>query len=166
MNIFVLLVLYQIKHFLCDYPLQVKFMLGKFKDKDWIIPLSAHCGVHFAFTFLISLYFSKSFSISIGLSCLDFVIHFIMDRIKASNKMLGRYESLSKSEFKGLFESYVMMNGGIKSDVPIIKDQSSIEKSRIEKRFKSNTYFWYALGLDQMVHHLTHYLIIYLLVTK
>ena len=35
--IYLLLVIYQIKHFLCDYPLQGKFMLGKFKGGlEWI----------------------------------------------------------------------------------------------------------------------------------
>ena len=30
-EIFILLILFQIKHFLCDFPLQGKYMLGKFK---------------------------------------------------------------------------------------------------------------------------------------
>ena len=34
-----------------------------------------------------------------------------------------------------------------------------------EDKLRSNVYFWWALGLDQGVHHLTHYLIIYLVVS-
>ena len=34
-------------------------------------------------------------------------------------------------------------------------------------RFKpDNKYFWWSLGGDQMWHHLTHYLIIYLVITR
>lgn len=118
--IFLLLVLFQIKHFLADYPLQGKYMLGKFKPQGWVPPLAAHCGVHAAFTFLICIAFVRP-ELAIALSVFDFVIHFIMDRIKASPKMLGRYGMNDKK-------------------------------------------FWWSLGLDQSVHHLTHYFIIWMLI--
>lgn len=31
-------------------------------------------------------------------------------------------------------------------------------------KLQSNKFFWWSLGLDQMVHHLTHYIIIYLII--
>ena len=64
------------------------------------------------------------------------VVHFTMDRIKASPNMLGRFKPLTK-------ETYPTAN---------------------EAAIKSNTYFWWSLGLDQGVHHLTHYVIIWWLV--
>lgn len=131
-QLFILLFIFQIKHFLADFPLQNEYMLGKFKEKDWILPLTAHSGVHALFTFLISLIFLDIYD-SIYLGLFDFVIHFTMDRIKASPKMLGRYVGLSKSDF-----------------IAGVTDEQK----------KSNKKFWLSLGLDQMVHHLTHYIII------
>ena len=127
-DIFVLLVIYQLKHFFADFPLQGHYMLGKFKGgTEWIRPLAAHAAVHAAFTFGISLWFvwnmtgTKSL-IPFPLAILDFVVHFCVDRLKASPALGGRW----------------------KMDKP---------------------QFWWALGADQMVHHLTHYFIIWKLVT-
>lgn len=135
-KIFLLLVIYQIKHFIADYPLQGKYMLGKFKPGwDFLGPLLAHVAVHGVMTFAISLAFKPH--LAFKLAILDITIHFIMDRIKASPKYLGRFKPLTKETF------------------PTATDQEK----------KSNTYFWWSLGLDQMVHHLTHYLLIYLLLS-
>lgn len=173
----VLMVVMQFKHFIADYPLQNKYMMGKFKDTGWVKPLAAHCGVHFVFTFLIVLftmafvqgerliwYWWAWFTLPTLLATFDFTIHFIMDRIKASSTLLGRYESLSKQEFKGLSESYAMVKYADSHTCPIIKEQGMIEKNRIEARFKSNVYFWWALGADQLVHHLTDIAVVAILV--
>lgn len=52
--VFALLIAFQVKHFLADYPLQNRYMLGKFKD-GWAFfwPLMAHAAVHGFGTFLI-----------------------------------------------------------------------------------------------------------------
>jgi hypothetical protein len=119
--IFLLLVLFQVKHFVADYPLQGKYMLKKFSPNwDFFIPLFLHSAVHAAFTLLIAAYFKPEIAFEVAL--LDLVVHFTMDRIKAGPKYLGRY------------------------------------KDMYDKKF------WWSLGLDQSVHHLTHYFIIYLLV--
>lgn len=82
MTLILLLILFQIKHFLCDYPLQSNYMLGKTKDKGWILPLTCHAGVHSLFTVIIVTIFGGIwFGILMGL--FDFVIHFVIDRIKA-----------------------------------------------------------------------------------
>ncbi len=132
-KIFLLLVIYQLKHFMADFPLQGRYMLGKFKD-DWsfFLPLSAHCGVHALFTFGIVLAFTTSPSLALLLAAFDFTVHFFMDRIKAGKKYLGRFKALSAKEFG-----------------------AASEDAR-----RDNTYFWWSLGLDQTVHHLTHYAII------
>ena len=160
-TIFLLLLLFQIKHFLADYPLQGKFMLGKFKDKGWLKPLAAHSLVHAAFAFLIAICF-VNFPISLAVAALDFVLHFSMDRIKASSKLLGRFESLSKDQFKGLVESRALAMSGVTADLtPDLTTESKRLVSEIDKKFRSNVYFWWSLGFDQSFHHLTHYLIIY-----
>jgi len=122
-EIFVLLVSFQAKHFVYDYIWQTPYMLGKFKEKNWLLPLLAHVYLHGAATFTIAFFASGSlFWFAISLMLMDMVIHFTMDRVKASPKMLGRFN---------------------------IKEKE----------------FWWSLGFDQMVHHLTHYLLIYLIVT-
>lgn len=134
-KLFILLIIFQLKHFVADFPLQNEYMLGKFKKKGWILPLACHAGMHSLITFIISLCF-VSFSASIGIALFDFVIHFAMDRIKASPDMLGKYSSISKNEFK-----------------------MGVSKEQME----DNKKFWWALGLDQGVHHITHYIIIAML---
>ncbi len=91
-EIFLLLVIFHIKHFLADYPLQGKYMLGKFKTgKEWIIPLAAHAGVHFLFTFFIVFVF-QDLTKAFWLATIDFIVHFVVDRIKASPNLLGRWK--------------------------------------------------------------------------
>jgi hypothetical protein len=135
-TIFVLLIIYQLKHFIADYPLQGQYMLGKFKEGwDFLGPLTAHDGLHAVMTFCIAFYFTPVL-VAVGLAGLDFVLHFTMDRLKAGPKYLGRFKTLTAKEY------------------PTATNQQKL----------NNKFFWWALGLDQMVHHLTHYLIIYIIV--
>ncbi len=134
-TVFVLLVLFQLKHFFADYPLQTKYMLGKFKDYGWEKPLLAHVGVHACFTFLITCYFGIWHAILFAL--FDAIIHFTMDRFKADSKYLGRFTSLTKET----------------------------APTATKEQWRSNNFFWMSIGFDQMIHHLTHYFIIFWLVT-
>jgi len=127
--IFALLVAFQIKHFLADYPLQNEYMVtGKFKAKGWVKPLFHHAYMHGMFTGFISYTFllangvslNESFWYAILLMLFDLVTHFTIDRIKASPFILPQYKP-------------------------------------------DNSMFWFYLGLDQMFHHLTHYLVIFIL---
>jgi hypothetical protein len=156
-TVFLLLIIYQIKHFIADYPLQGKYMLGKFKDgTDWIMPLFAHVMVHAALTFLICLYFAPQHAVI--LASLDAAIHFIMDRIKASPHMLGRFKALSANEYREIAyeqEHYIKKFPGTQTSLNM--------QEKFNERLKSNILFWWCLGIDQMVHHLTHYLVIYLI---
>ena len=147
--IYLLLIIYQIKHFLCDYPLQGRYMLGKFKPGyGWILPLLAHVMVHGLATLLIAFYFKPK--IAIFVTIFDMVTHFIMDRTKASPNMLGKYKALSSSEMKNIL-----------SYLPTLGEDGV--KQKFGRQLKSNVYFWWCLGIDQGVHHLTHYAIIWML---
>ncbi len=116
-----LLVIFQIKHFVADFPLQFPYMLKKFSPNwSFVVPLSLHCGVHAVLTLIICLFVQPSLW---WLAAIDFVVHFVMDRIKSGPRYLGRF-----------------------------KDTTSAA-------------YWSAFGFDQMVHHLTHIYIIYVLVT-
>jgi hypothetical protein len=127
-----LVLIYQAKHFLADYPLQRRYMLGKFRD-DWgfFLPLLAHVAVHGGMTLCIT-WFLVGWK-AIGFALFDGTVHFSMDRIKASKKYLGRYKTLT----------------------------AETAPTATPDQWRSNDYFWWSLGLDQMVHHLTHYAIIY-----
>jgi len=166
--IFALLVAYQVKHFVADYPLQGKFMLRKFHrdPRVWVPALAAHAGVHALATALIAswaLYFSQrlttnvgAWNIIIGLAALDFVVHFAMDRLKASPDLLGRFKPLTGEEYAAAQQlaSLAPCDDGCPSEMG---------RRRGLQRIRGNTYFWWALGFDQMVHHLTHYVIIFIL---
>ena len=130
-QIFLLLLIFQIKHWVCDYPLQTPFMLKKFQREGWVFPLIYHAVVHSVSTFLIVTFY---LSLSPTLTTLevlkagyffmtvDFYLHAVIDRIKARPDIGGRWKA-------------------------------------------DNPKFWWALGGDQMLHHLTHYVIIYFLVS-
>ncbi len=120
-NIFTLLIVYQFKHFLADFPLQREYMLKKFSANwDFFLPLCLHCGVHAVLTLCIV------FAFGIGhmwwIALVDFGIHFVMDRIKSGPRYLGRYNDQGKPGY------------------------------------------WNALGFDQMVHHLTHMYLVWLII--
>lgn len=89
-----MLICFQIKHFICDYPLQNQYMLKKMNDSDWVKPLAAHAGVHSLFTFLIIFAFG-GIGLAFLMAILDFVIHFVIDRIKAKTS-----KGVSPSESK------------------------------------------------------------------
>lgn len=120
--IFVLLVVFQLKHFIADFPLQNQYMLQK-QRSDWsfVAPLALHCSIHAILTLLITLVVQPSLW---WLAIADFVIHFMMDRFKAGPRYLGRFSNISK------------------------------------------TSYWAALGFDQMVHHLTHIWLIWMLISS
>lgn len=167
--VFVLLIIYQVKHFLADYPLQNRYMLGKFRPYwNFLGPLSAHCMVHATMTLWIAagyLWYKNGFTQfnvfpAYELALIDFVIHFIMDRIKAGPKYLGRFKAISADEYKEMTRA-ISMPG----DHPEIVLHRNNSKRKFDQLMKSNTYFWWSLGLDQMVHHLTHYYIIWMLVS-
>lgn len=144
--IIILLIAFQVKHFVADYPLQTKYMLGKFKDSGWEKPLLSHAAVHAAITFTIVLWYMAYTNpthpywkeICFGAALFDGSIHFVMDRIKASKKLLGRFKPLTA-------ETYL---------------------AATPKQVRGNTFFWWSIGFDQLVHHMTHYAIIYWLVSN
>ena len=96
--VFLLLILFQIKHFICDYPLQTPYMLGKMGRTNWIKPLAAHAGVHalgtfiIVYTFMHTAYWLDSFIFATAFALVDFTLHFIVDRVKASPDLGGKWK--------------------------------------------------------------------------
>ena len=116
--IFTMLVTFQIKHLIGDYILQTGWMVrGKARPGPaFIWPLTVHVGVHALTTLAIVLVVNPQMWF---LAAFDFAVHFIMDRIKSSPRLLGRFTNMNKQSF------------------------------------------WIPFGIDQMVHHCTHYFIIW-----
>lgn len=166
----------QIKHFIADYPLQTPYMLGKFKKKGWLLPLAAHAGVHFLFTFSISFIFTESLEFSMLLGVLDFFIHLVMDRIKASPDLLGKYKALNKFEidymigtlndYKQQYEDgFTAANDKEAARIhDLLEKRYKRQDKYVKDRWEENAKFWWSLGLDQTVHHLTDLTIAFLII--
>jgi hypothetical protein len=95
--------LFELKHFICDYPLQTEYMLGKFKPyPEYLTSLFAHSLVHGAGTFITIAIVSAfvrpvaTFSYAFMWAVMDVVTHFIIDRVKASPDLGGRWKSDNK----------------------------------------------------------------------
>lgn len=69
------------KHTIADFVLQTEFMLRKGDRRNWIGPLLDHAMVHGFFTMLIALVAGGPLMFWLGI--VDFVIHAIIDRVKA-----------------------------------------------------------------------------------
>ena len=119
--VFILSIIFNVKHFICDYILQTRYMVEKKESEGWdfFFPLLLHSSIHGVFTLVIVLWINKNLWY---LAVIDIAIHFVMDRIKSGPRYLGRF-----------------------------------------KRLETVAY-WHSIGFDQMIHHLTHLYIIYLLV--
>ena len=152
-TVFFLLVLYQLKHFLADYPLQRPWMLGKFLPGwQFVVPLAAHCAVHGAMTFGIVFAFTHRPGLALALAAFDFSVHFVMDRVKADPKLMGRWKPLTAETY---VDAQRTLAYGSEDDIAP-KNRPSAARARL----RGNRLFWDCLGVDQMVHHLTHYAII------
>ena len=82
-TIFLLLLAFQVKHFIADYPLQFPYMYeNKGKLSGWVKPLRDHALVHATFTFFMTVGF-VGISMALALSAFDFITHFLTDRWKA-----------------------------------------------------------------------------------
>lgn len=95
--LFSLFVVFQIKHFFADFPLQRQYMLQKTRPGwDFMYPLTIHCAVHALLTLIIALMVNPAFW---WVCVVDFVLHFTMDRIKSGPRYLGRFNDQTKSSF-------------------------------------------------------------------
>lgn len=132
-TVFLMLLAFQVKHFVVDYPMQVpKFFLGKFRS-DWgfVGPLAAHAGLHAAATFAILVGFGCRAHLAAALALLNGSVHFVMDRAKASSRCLGRWKPLTAEQW--------------------VAADAAGDRAKL----RGNSLFWVALGFDQLVHHLT-----------
>jgi hypothetical protein len=93
-----ILILFQLKHFLGDFPLQTFYMLGKGKPGlAFVLPLGAHCTVHMVLSGMIIACFKSEY---LWLCVLEFIAHFVIDRIKATYKLpTGQWANEEKGKY-------------------------------------------------------------------
>jgi len=146
-----LFLVFLVKHHLCDFTFQTRYMLGKFKAKGWFWPLTYHAFVHMIGTMLIAWIVTRDFEMTCACGRWDFLIHFVVDRIKASPHLGGRYKPLFGDDYGRA--------------VAIVKkhytyDLGSATLRQARRDLWRNKIFWELLGLDQLAHHVTHLFII------
>lgn len=96
-TVFILMIVFQLKHFAADYLFQYNYMLKKVSPNwDFIGPLALHCAVHGLLTLFICLYFNASLW---WLAIVDFGVHFFLDRFRSGPRYLGRYKDINTSFF-------------------------------------------------------------------
>lgn len=110
--IFIVLVILEVKHFLCDYPLQTKYQVthkGIYGHPGGII----HSGLHIIGTSVAFLVITPTFVVGAAILVGEFIVHYHIDWTK----------------------DQVMRRTGLTS---------------------TDSGFWWTLGTDQLLHHLTY----------
>ena len=89
-EVLALFILFNLKHFLGDFVLQSSYMVfGKGKEGwGFIKPLSLHCLVHATLSAAIIACIDVKF---LWLASLEFVVHFIIDRLKSGPRYGGQF---------------------------------------------------------------------------
>lgn len=96
-EIFLLFVVFHLKQYLGDFVLQTKYMLKK-DAPDWgfFRPLFFHSLVHAAMTVFIVCFIDVKLW---WLGAIDLILHFSMDRLKSSPKLLGRFNDITSDSY-------------------------------------------------------------------
>ncbi len=97
-NIYLILFLFQIKHLFCDFFLQPKKVATQKASAHWdfVLSLSIHTLTHAGGTLIIVLLYNSALW---WLAILDCIFHFIIDRIKAGPRYLGRFNNTNQAIF-------------------------------------------------------------------
>ena len=96
LNILVLVALFQLKHFVCDGPLQTKAMVdskSKYGDGLGI----AHAAIHGLGSAMVLLVWQQSISVMFGLAVLDALVHYHVDYTKEN---IVRYSKWTVADAK------------------------------------------------------------------
>ena len=111
----VLLIILFLMHTLADFVMQDRYHQGKFNHKGWVLPLLDHSWQHSLMTLLgfvvwmilFSAFSTSLFVLAIGLSVVNLIVHFCVDRVKAHPSISRKYVYPSKMYFMFLgFDQY------------------------------------------------------------
>jgi hypothetical protein len=146
MSTFVLIALFALKHFLASYPLQCSYTVKGLGSTDWVKPMLARAGVQAVCTALLAVGYWMVMGKATNLPLLamvagiDFVSHFLIDRVKVSKEFLGHFMVASSAELQQAAIDYTSPNRSVVAAAQAKSD--------------SNKYFWWADGLIHLVYAL------------
>ena len=88
-----LVFLFELKHFIFDGLLQTRYHFGKYNEKfkDYWKPLLNHSFINATGAGLVACIFGCSFVLWLSIILIETILHFGIDRIKTSKKLLGRW---------------------------------------------------------------------------
>lgn len=105
LEIFTLIALFQVKHYVCDYAFQMSWMLQQKRHNwKWLPPTVAHAALHAAAAFLILIGYGywlgdeTVYRDAPWLASVNFGVYFLVDRVKIG--MLGRYKAIKESDWE------------------------------------------------------------------
>lgn len=134
-QLFLMLLAFEFKQFLCDYPIHPTFILKSFQT-DNNRAFLFHAGIHALLTLAICLIFTTAeFPLALMLAGLDFFMDFALAIFRSRTGFIARFKPLDLDEF--------------------------MEASRHQK--VQHRLYWLFYGLDRMIHHVTYFAIIYIL---
>lgn len=86
-------VLLEIKHLVADGLLQRPYHLGKFKEKfqDYAPAMLSHACINGIGVWLIIILMTGDYNLALSLMSAEIILHWGIDRLKASKKLLGRW---------------------------------------------------------------------------
>jgi hypothetical protein len=134
-QIFVLLLAFEVKQLLCDYPILPDFLLKRFHSngiKAFILYSAFHGFITFTICLLLT---NAEYPLALLMSLLDFAAGFALAMFRSHSSMIARFKPLDLDEF-----------------------MSASRKAKRQHRM-----YWTFFGLDQAIHHMTHFSIIYIL---
>lgn len=134
----VLIALMALKHFVASYPLQCSYTVKGLGSSNWLLPMLARCSIHGAATIIVILSWwwhngePMRWSILAIVAGADMLSHFVIDRVKVSSELLGKYQVASPQELAQIAIDYQS------------KDASVVAAAQAES--DSNKYFWWVDG--------------------
>jgi hypothetical protein len=137
-QIFLILLMFEFKKLLCDYPIHPTFILKKFQSENYKA-FAFHSFVHSFFTFLIiSIMTDADMGLSLTLSFFEYIVHFALSLWKSRSQLMARFRPLDLDEF-------------------LVADK----KSKFHHRM-----YWGIFAVDRMIHQGLYLLILYVLCSR
>lgn len=142
--VYIVIALFALKHFLASYPLQTSYTVKGLSSSGWFVPMLARCGIQAGCTMLLTLGFwykmGASFNgmLLVSVMAIDFVSHFLIDRMKVSPEFLGRFQVASPQELAQMQIDYTSKDPGV-----VVAAQAESD---------SNKYFWWADGFCHLLY--------------
>lgn len=142
--LYMVIALFALKHFLASYPLQCSYTVKGLGSSNWFLPMLARCSVPAITTMVLVLGIWHKMGVSLNVTLLavvmaiDFVSHFLIDRMKVSGGLFGRFQVASPQELAQIAIDYTS------------KDPAVVEAAQAES--DSNKYFWWVDGFCHLLY--------------